>query len=310
MAKLPVDNRLLIEQAIEDQVTQGEMRGYLGLSQIGEPCSRKLWYDFRFCSKKEFPARVVRLFQRGHREEPIIIADLRKAGVKVFTPDECLEMGYSVVEMKNGERQVEVVAGYGHIKGHGDGLGINIPDAPKTLHYLEFKTMKEGKSKTSKRKPTHFHALREHGVEEAQPQYWAQCQTMMRLLKSTRTLFIAANKNNDDRHYERIRLDLSMANELLKRGEGIILSEFPLNRLPPTNGRSHNWKCNFCDHKEICLERAEPLRNCRTCQYCDIESEGKWSCSEKGDNLNKYWLPLEKQIVGCPDWRKMNGLGV
>jgi hypothetical protein len=292
MARLPVDDRLLIEQAIEDQVVPGEMRGYLGLSQIGDPCSRKLWYDFRFCSKKEFSARVARLFQRGHREEPIITADLRKAGVKVHSD------------------QAEVIAGYGHIKGHIDGIGENIPDAPKTPHLLEFKTMKEGVEGNTKRQPTYFHKLKAKGVEIANPVYWSQCQCYMRLMKLTRTLFIAINKNTDERYYERIRLNILIANELLKRGEEIILSEFPLPRLPATNGKTHNWKCNFCDQKEVCLEGAEPLRNCRTCRYCDIENEGKWSCSEKGDSRNPHWLSLEDQISGCLDWRKMKGLGV
>jgi hypothetical protein len=308
MTELPLNNRLLIEQAIEDRVVEGEMRGYLGLSQIGEPCSRKLWYDFRFCSRKEFSARIGRLFQRGHREEPIIVADLKKAGVKVFNPQECREMGYSVVRMENGEEQVEVVSGYGHIKGHGDGLALKIPDAPKTLHYLEFKTMKEGVAKTTKRRPTFFHALREYGVEEACPGYWVQCQAMMRCLKITRTLFIAVNKNTDERHYERLRLNTSEADEFLERASDIVIQEYPLQRLPASPGKSHSWRCAFCNHKLICLEGAEPLRNCRTCAYCDIENEGKWSCSEKGDFLEPHWLSLKNQIVGCRDWRKMKGL--
>lgn len=291
MAILPNDNRLKIEQMIEDKVVQGEMRGYLGLSGIGKECPRSIWYDFRFASKKELSARIDRLFSRGHREEPIIIADLERVGVKVFNPTECREMGYPVVEMENGEEQVEVVTGYGHIKGHGDGLGIGIPDAPKTMHYLEFKTMAE----------KYFNSLKKKGIEEAQPVYYAQCQTMMRLLKVTRTLFIAVNKNTDERYYERLRLDNKEADNLIKRGTDIILTEIPSNR-------NKTFKCNWCDHEGICFEQVEPLRNCRTCQYCDMEDEGKWSCSEKEKNGKKQWLPHEVQVVGCRDWRKLKTL--
>lgn len=280
MALLPVDTRLKIEQAIENEVHQGEFRGYLGLSQIGKECSRALWYDFRFCSKKEFPARVARLFQRGHREEPIIVADLEKAGVIVHSD------------------QAEVTHGYGHIKGHIDGIGENIPDAPKTPHLLEFKTMKEGATATAKRKPTFFHQLKAEGVEKTQPVYWAQCQCYMRLMKLARTLFIAVNKNTDERHYERLELNAGEADHILQRGMDVVIATAPLPRF-------ESYKCNWCEHKPICKEGAEPLRNCRTCQYGDIENEGKWSCSEKGDSLKKHWLSLKDQIAGCRDWRKL-----
>jgi hypothetical protein len=279
MVELPTDNRLKIEKIIEDKVVQGERRGYLGLSQIGKECPRALWYDFRFCSKDEYSPRIARLFQRGHREEPIIIADLKKSGVKVHSD------------------QFEIVCGYGHIKGHIDGIGENIPDAPKTLHLLEFKTMKEGMPKTINRKPTFFHALKELGLKKSNPLYYAQCQCYMRLTKLKRTLFIAVNKNTDERYYERIRLNKKEADILIQRGEDIILSEFP-----PLQFKS--FKCNWCNHKSICKEGGQPERNCRTCRYCDMENEGQWSCSENLKNNKKYFLSLEKQIKGCFDWRK------
>ena len=275
---------------IEDRVISGEMRGYLGLSQIGKECCRSLWYDFRFCSKKEFSARVARLFARGHREEPIIVADLQDIGIKVHSD------------------QAEAICGYGHIKGHIDGIGENIPDAPKTPHLLEFKTMKEGVTATKTRKATYFHKLKEKGVKYSNPVYYAQCQCYMHLMKLTRTLFVAVNKNTDERYYERIKLDSAEAKAIIRRGESIILSESPPQRLKPSGNQDKNWQCNFCDHKAICLHQAEPLRNCRTCQYCDMENEGKWSCSEKETNGEKYWLSLEKQIEGCNDWRKLKTL--
>lgn len=280
MAKLPIDTRLKVERVIEDKVVTGERRGYLGLSQIGKECPRALWYDFRFCSKQEFSARVARLFQRGHREEPIIIADLMKIGITVHSD------------------QAEVICGYGHIKGHIDGIGENIPDAPKTPHLLEFKTMKEGVPETKKRKPTYFHLLKAVGLKKSNPIYYAQCQCYMRLMKLTRTLFIAVNKNTDERYYERIRLDIEEADLMIQRGMDIILTE-----IPPI--RFESFKCNWCDHKPICKEGFEPLRNCRTCQYCDLEKNGKWSCAEK---VQDKWLSLKDQIKGCGDWRKLNTL--
>ena len=266
---------------IEDKVVDGEMRGYLGLSQIGNECSRALWYDFRFASKKRFSARIARLFARGHREEPIIIRDLEDIGINVHSD------------------QAEVTCGYGHIKGHIDGIAGNVPDAPKTPHLLEFKTANDKKFKK---------LIELQNYCEWNSVYEAQVHCYMHLLKLNRALVVVVNKNDDSRYYERIERDSAVTTETIRKGEGIILSEYPLDRLPPTNGRGHHWKCSWCDHKAICLHQAEPLRNCRTCQYCDMENNGKWSCSEKERNGQTYFLTLEQQIAGCKDWRKMKGL--
>ena len=69
MTKLPTDQRLKVEKQIEDKQIIQDFRPYLGLSQIAEPCARKLWYSFRWCAQIKIEARIHRLFQRGHREE-------------------------------------------------------------------------------------------------------------------------------------------------------------------------------------------------------------------------------------------------
>jgi hypothetical protein len=280
MAKLPIDNRLKVEKLIEDEVIQGKKRAYLGISQIGNECPRAIWYDFRFCSKNEYSARIERLFQRGHREEQVIIADLKKIGVVIHSD------------------QAEVICGHGHIKGHIDGGGDNIPDAPKTTHLLEFKTVKEGRD-TAKTK-YHFYKLREVGVKEYNHTYYIQCQCYMYLKKWKRTLFIAVNKNNDDRHYERLRLVPAEAKEAIQRGEDIIF-----NDCPPL--RFESYKCNWCNHKPVCLEGALPEKNCRTCQYCDMEDEGRWSCSITPVK-NLFIVAQTWEIAGCDYYELLNTL--
>ena len=303
-----LDERLKIEQAIEDVKVPGERRGYLGLSQIGTECPRSLWYSFRFCSKTEHSARMIRLWNRGHREEPVIIADLEAAGVHVYSPQECRSMGYQTKLMSSGEEQIELVDGYGHILGHPDGFAVNIPDAPKTKHLLEFKTMKEGVTGTKKRQPTFFHKMKRDGLEETNPVYFAQVQTCMRVAKVDRCLFITVNKNNDKRYYERVSLDKGKADFWLQRGLDIILSETPPLRVKPYSNCLEYYRCNWCDNRDVCLEGAAPDRNCRTCHYCDMENDGKWSCGEKGDDRNPYWLDLEDQLKGCKDWRMLETL--
>ena len=70
------------------EARQDKERNYLGASIIGDPCHRKLFYSFRWVSPPErFDGRMVRLFETGHREEALMIADLRHAA-------DCLGCGF------------------------------------------------------------------------------------------------------------------------------------------------------------------------------------------------------------------------
>src|SRR5258706_6836432 len=60
-------HKLTEEYSIETYPT--EHRAHLGVSIIGEKCSRKLWYSFRWCKLEQFSGRMRRLFNRGHKEE-------------------------------------------------------------------------------------------------------------------------------------------------------------------------------------------------------------------------------------------------
>ena len=91
-------------------------RPQLGMSQLGNECSRYLWYQFRWGYIDKTSKRMIRLWDRGHREEPEIIKALNEIGIEVW-----------------GD-QTEMVAGHGHIKGHCDGICIGVIEAPKTEH--------------------------------------------------------------------------------------------------------------------------------------------------------------------------------
>jgi len=262
MAKLPIDTRLKVQKAIEDGFIIQQPRPYLGISGIGEDCARKLWYGFRICSASKIAQRVQRLFQRGHNEEPMIQADLRRVGIW------------------HHDEQLEIVTGHGHIKGHIDDLLDYVPDAPKTTHLGEYKTHND-KS---------FKDLKKRGMKASKPMHYAQMICYMKELKLKRGLYIAVNKNNDERYYERISADDAKAKELIKRAVDIIASEIPPTRI----GGSTWFACKWCDHYEICHFDGIPLKNCRTCQEGDIHDQGAWKCG-----LHKISLTFEQQLVGC-----------
>jgi hypothetical protein len=272
MAKLPITTKLKTESLIEDQELVEPPRSYFGISGIGHNCARALWYTFRWCTPRKLSPRVKRLLNRGHREEEVVVADLEAIGCRIHS------------------QQKDMVAGQGHIKGHNDGIIENLPDAPKTSHLLEIKTAND----------KNFNAIKKDGITIAKPEYEAQAQGYMKLLKLKRTLFVVVNKNTDERYYERVSFDAKKATLLFDRALDIITSEVP----PPQIGGSAFWSCKFCDHYDVCQFDLPPQQNCRTCEQCDLCDEGQWKCSRQKDLVLGY----EAQQAGCKQYEMLKGL--
>ena len=266
MALIP--KQATLHDIIEGKLVQQEFREYIGISGLGGPCSRKIWYDFHWAYDRMIPQRLARIFERGDLEEPRVIRDLAAAGVHV----------------KNMLKdQLEVADVTGHIKGHPDGMAINIPGAEKTMHLLEIKTMNRKRYTDYVKK----------GLRITNPSYWSQVHTYMGQLKLTRCLFVVVNKDNEERHYERIKYDKETHDDTMSRGFNILTSEFA----PKKIGEVTWFECKFCDAKAICHKGAPINRNCRTCKNVNIEEKGRWSCELYGN-----WLNKKEQLVGCESW--------
>ena len=268
MALLPTDNRLIIEQQIEDVIVYSKPRDYLGISIIGTECARKLWYSVHHVNINSYSARQDRLFGRGHLEEPRIQKDLQSIGVR------CL------VDPNN---QPEVQCGFGHIKGHPDDILENIPDAPKTQHLGEYKTHNDRS----------FKDLLKNGLQKSKPEHYAQMIVYMYLLELKRGLYIAVNKNDDSRYYYRIKENIPYAKELIKRAEGILfMPEIPIKKYKNT------WyKCKMCNFIGICHYNQPIRKTCLTCNQQVIQMRGKRHC--KRYNMD---LPLSRQLQACHNY--------
>lgn len=76
-----------IDTVIERDQVAGESdnkpRYYCGASAVGEECARARWYDFRWASKITFEARMLRLFDRGHKEEQRVLGWLGLVGAEI-----------------------------------------------------------------------------------------------------------------------------------------------------------------------------------------------------------------------------------
>ncbi len=272
------------------------VRGYLGASIIGHPCSRFLWYTFRHCCKPKFDGRMRRLLETGDLAESRFVQNLRDIGCEVHDAD------------KDGE-QFEVKALHGHFSGHMDGCVLGIPEAPKTWTVLEFKTH-NAKSFTN---------LKRQGVQKAKPQHYAQMQIYMHLTGMTRALYLAVNKDTDDLYSERIHYDAECTSQLMDKAEGIIVATAPPKR---KGSRPDSYHCKWCDARSLCwgYEHEKdilkvvpecpalpiPTLSCRQCCFAEPVMSGQygqWICKK-----HKRGLSPECQVRPCEDHLIISGL--
>jgi hypothetical protein len=258
-------------------------RPHLGGSQIGNPCARALWYQFRHMDSPVFDGRTLRIFETGDREENRLIENLRAVGVTVWDRD------------PDTGRQINFTECGGHFALSLDGVGQDFKESGQP-HTLEFKTMND----------KNFKALQKDGVEKSKPVYWAQCQIGMHLADLDRCAFIAVNKNTDEIYMERIKRDLAAGLQLVAKAQEVIFSDKPPAKL---NNDPSFYLCKFCDYRHVCHEGKPPEVNCRTCAHATPEVNGTWSCAKVQPFgapcvlhlFNPYAMPWEVHDA-TPDW--------
>jgi len=257
----------LAEDAYSEE--ESEFRSHLGASLIGRECSRELWYSFRWVTRKQFDGRMLRLFNRGHLEEPRFVALLQMIGCKVH--------------QYTGEgKQFRIVGHMGHYGGSLDSVIEGCPDVPYGEPVLgEFKTHND-KS---------FQKIKSDGVMAAKWEHFVQMQEYMGYYKLNWALYMAANKNDDEIHGEIIAFDQRQYQKYLDRSVMVIESKTP----PPKINESPSWfKCKFCDHSGTCHGQVMPVRTCRSCINGVPINDGKWHCS-----LELIELSKEAQLKAC-----------
>jgi len=247
-------------------------RDHLGASTIGRACARSVWLAWRWTVKPDHSARLLRLFQRGHREEAVIVAELRRAGLEVWDADP--ETG----------RQWAFTDETGHFSGSADGVALGVLEAPREPHLLEFKTHSD-KS---------FADLVKRGVRASKPEHFAQMQVYMRFLDLKRALYIAVNKNDDQIWAERIDFDVDIAARLVERAQSLVRSPAPPPRLP-----AGSPECRFCDFSGVCHDGRPIERSCRTCSMSAPAKGGGWWCGRHDRALDP-----QDQRTGCDDYQR------
>ncbi len=246
-----------------------DWRNHLGASLIGRECAREIWYGFHWTTRKRFDGRMIRLFNRGHLEEPRFIALLKMIGCQVWQID-------------GKGKQFRIVGHRGHFGGSLDAVVVGLPDLPADTPALaEFKTHGE-KS---------FIKLKDEGVLKAKWEHFDQMQIYMGKNSLEQALYCAVNKNTDEIHFELVKFDATQYQRYLDRSAMIIDATEP----PPKISSTPGWfMCKFCDHAEVCHHGEAPVRTCRSCAHSQIEDDGGWRCAITGHELSP-----EDQRLGC-----------
>lgn len=250
----------------------------LGPSQFNE-CHRRMWYSFRWVAVPKFEGRMLKLFDRGNREEENMVNDLRDLGLTVKDTDPTT--GYQYLF-----RHPTI----GHAGGYSDGLVIGLQALPSKWHILELKTHNAKK----------FKELQKKGVMKGFPEHFSQANQYMHWSIGTanetdRAFYFAVNKNDDDLYEERLRYNRQIAVEWDIALRNIIFSNTPPPRL---SENPSFYKCEWCTFYEECHQRKIPkLINCRNCVHSvpeDLPDSEQWICTK-----HNIYIDKKLQEAGC-----------
>lgn len=244
-------------------------RTHLGISEIGEPCMRQLYYKFRWCFFQEFDGRMLRLFKRGHREEERYISYLEGIGCKVD-------------RLEGNGKQFRVSGVMGHYGGSCDGRVIT--------PWLPDKMLLECKTHNTKS----FCKYISEGLHKSKPMHYDQMCGYGWKMDLHYGIYFPENKNDDEIKVSVVRLDHQRGMQLERKAEEIITAKEPP---PKISENPAFFNCKFCEAVDICHKGKIPLKNCRSCRLSTPVENAEWHCSRFNSNI-----PNEYISVGCDGW--------
>lgn len=254
-------------------------RSHLGASEIGQSCAKFLFLKFRWTFYVHFDGRMQRLLHRGHFEEPKLKALVEGIG---FTVKEFDDAHKDDTELDKGKRQIRISACKGHFGGSVDGIGYR-EDVGNIL--IEYKTQGLGKQGA---KVSNFDKLVKEGVKSYKPVHFAQMSMYGYKLGLEYALYISVNKNDDELHVEVIKLDHFLGASLERKAESIIFAETAPSQISMSVAY---FECSYCDAKEVCMNGAPALVNCRSCRKSHPVDDGQWYCEQYNAIIPKDAIP-------------------
>lgn len=275
MASIPKNNEALVEMiysAYQRKEASEQRLTRIGASGVGEECVRAIWYDWRGATNETHSGRLLRLFQTGHMQETRVVQDLKDAGMQVWE-----------IDPETGQ-QWTYTAADGHFVCKADGVVKGVPGAEKTPHLLEIK------SSNAKG----FKEITSRGAAVAKPVHYYQMQAGMWLSGLKDALYVVICKDDEGYYVERIKRDDAVIADIQRKLDSLTSIMSPPPRLAE---KENDWRCKFCDSKEICWTNAPMLSNCRTCMHSVAKPDGVWFCDKHDTTLTS-----KEQLAGCSSW--------
>jgi hypothetical protein len=222
----------LIDQAL--QAKAESKRNYLGGSAIGEPCLRRLQYDYTGAQQDDgagFTARTRRIFHRGHKGEEWMVEWIRAAGFDLLT------------HKKNGG-QFGFEDCDGRFKGHIDGVIVGGPEG------FEYPALWENKVLGSKG----FGQLKRHGIKKAYPKYAAQLATYQAYMQLAEApaFFTALCADTMEIHLSLVKFDQALAQESADKAARVLAATDHGETLARVTEDPDSFACKFCPYTQEC----------------------------------------------------------
>ena len=259
-------------------------RRHLGASVIGKECLREIWYGWRWAGFTRFEGRMLRLFERGHDEEPRLAGLLRIAGAEVQELDPATGKQFRFIGYK------------GHFGGGCDGIATGVPCLEPYGLSISARILCEFKTHSYDR----YKDVSVNAIKDGKATHWAQTVIYMDELKTDAALYMPVCKDDDEIMPELLLPDPGAANVIRNKAQYIIEHR----GIPPrmAHASPSNFKCKFCDFRRHCHYGAPLERNCRTCKHSLPVDGGRWTC-----NKFNALIPEDKEIEGCPQHETIEG---
>lgn len=271
-----------LHRVVEDKAAAETPRAYLGMSSIGRPCERQLWYAFRWAVRERLEWNALWRFQDGFRCEDVMADRLRLVpGVTLRTVDPRTGQQFGFTDLG------------GHFRGHADGIISGLLQAPKAQHVWEAKATNDAKQ--AKLEKLKGELGEKNALKAWDGVYYAQAILYMAYAELPRHYLTCSSPGARSMVSVRTDTDLAEARKLRAKAERVITSPEPLPRI---NNDPAWFECKFCPARDICHGGKLPAVNRRTCAHAtpEMDGDGRWSCAKCGSNLT-----AAQQAQACAD---------
>lgn len=224
----------VVDAALTAERDATPARDYLGASGLGVPCERQLQYQYAKAPVdhgRDFSGRLLRIFERGHQTEEMVIRWLRLAGFDVRT-------------VGRDGKQFGFSAAGGRLRGHCDGVIIGGPQG------YAYSALWENKCLGSKSWTT----LVKKGLTVDKPVYAAQVALYQVYfdLHENPAIFTAVNADTMEIYTELVPFDAPLAQRMSDRAVKVISATDAGEQLPRAFMEATHFQCRMCAYQDRC----------------------------------------------------------